>query len=120
MDLRLLDEETGNVLAEKIETADSFWSRLRGLMFRREFEKGEALLFGFSKPKKFRIHTFFVFFPIDLIYLNEEFEVLEIEEGLPPWRVYNPSVEASYLVELPAGEIEQFGVEGGDELKIRD
>lgn len=118
--MRLLDKRTGSVLADKVKTADSFWSRLRGLMFRRGFEEGEALLFRFPEPKKFRIHTFFVFFSIDLIYLDGDFEVLELEEDLSSWGAYNPDVRASYLVELPAGEIERLGVKVGDSLEFHD
>ncbi len=99
---------------------DSFWSRFRGLMFRRSFEEGEALLFEFHRPRKFRIHTFFVFFSIDLIYLDQDWKVIDVKKNLPPWRTYNPDVEGRFLVELPGGVVEGSGVEIGDELKLRD
>lgn len=115
----LVNRDTGKILAERIGVIDSFWSRFRGLMFRRKFEGGEALLFQFSEPREFGIHTFFVFFPIDLIYLSSDFEALEVKEGLSPWRTYNPDVKASCLVELPEGKVEDSGVKVGDELELR-
>ncbi|KXB06458.1 hypothetical protein AKJ53_00205 [candidate division MSBL1 archaeon SCGC-AAA382F02] len=115
----MIVKNTGQILAEEIETADSFWSRFRGLMFKWSFEEGQALLFKFSKPRKFRIHTFFVFFSIDLVYLSKDFEVLEIKEKLSPWRLYKPSVEANYLLELPGGKVEKADLEEGDTLEFR-
>lgn len=111
--------DSGSVLAEEVELMDSFWSRFRGLMFRRNFEPGRALLFKFSGARRFRIHTFFVFFPIDLIYLDEGFRVVDVEGGLSPWSTYCPEHEGNFLVELPGGTTEGVGVELGDELELR-
>lgn len=116
----LINKTTGEVLAEDVEIADSFWTRLRGLMFRRNFEVGGAILFEIPSPKKFSIHTFFVFFPIDLIYLSDGFEVLELKSRIPSWRFYSPDIRAKYLVELPGGVIEDFGVSVGDVLELAD
>lgn len=116
--MHILDKDSGEILAEKVEVMDSFWTRFRGLMCRRKFKKGEALFFKFPKPRKFRIHTFLVFFSIDLIYLGEDMEVLETKEGLSPWSAYSPDVEASYLIELPEGVIKEKDVKVGDELEI--
>lgn len=116
--MQLINENTEKILAEKVELADSFWSRLRGLMFRRKFEAGEALLFRFPEPRKFSIHTFFVFFPIDLIYLSDNFRVLETVKELPPWRTHSPKEASSFLVELPAGRIVGSETKVGDALEI--
>lgn len=117
--MALVHEPTGKILAENVEVADSFWSRFRGLMFRRSFENGEALLFPFSNPRKFGVHTFFVFFPIDLVYLDREMEVLEIKKELSSWSTYKPDVEAYFLVELPGGKVRKVKVEVGDEFEVR-
>ncbi len=114
----LFDQDTENVIARNVEVADSFWTRFRGLMFRRKFREGDAMLFEFSETKKFSIHTFFVFFSIDLIYLDDDFTVLEIEKNLPPFRFYTPDKEAKYLIELPAGVIEKKEIMEGHELQI--
>lgn len=116
----LVDETTGEILAERVEFADSFWTRFRGLMFRFDFDEDDALLFEFYKSRKFRIHTFFVFFPIDLIYLDQDFKVVEVEQNLSPWRFHNPDVRASCLAELYGGRLVEKKVRVGDEVKVRE
>nr|AGF93085.1 protein containing DUF192 [uncultured organism] len=115
---KLVIEETGEVLADKIETADSFWSRFRGLMFRRDFAEGEGILFELSEPREFGVHTFFLFFSIDLVYLDGDLEILETKEKLSPWSTYTPETPASYLLEIPAGTIEKKDITTGDKLEI--
>ncbi len=87
-------------------------------MFRTNFEEGDAILFKFRKERKFRIHTFFVFFSIDLIYLDEDFKILEIKENLSPFWYYNPDKKAYNLIELPGKVLEGKNIEGGDRVKI--
>lgn len=118
MTASLINEDKDEVLAEKVELADSLFEKLCGLMFRWDFSDGEALLFRFSEPRKFRTHTFFVFFPIDIIFMDEEFEVLEVEEELSPWSNYSPEVLAENMVELPVGKVDDSGTEVGDVLKL--
>lgn len=96
----LVDKDSGEKVAKEVEFADSFWRRFRGLMFRRDFGGDEALLFKFSDSKKFGVHTFFVFFPIDLIYLDREMKVLEIKEELPSWSTYKPDVEVEAVANI--------------------
>lgn len=87
-------------------------------MFRTGLEEGKAILFKFPKERKFRIHTFFVFFSIDLVYLDENFEVLEVKKSLSPFWFYNPDVKAHNLIELRGGVAESKNVEVGDKLEI--
>ncbi len=87
-------------------------------MFRRNFSKEKALLFTFPEERKFQIHTFFVFFPIDLVYLDENFEIIEIEKDVSPFRGYTPEKEARNLVEFRAGKVEEENIELGDKLEV--
>lgn len=116
--MRLIHKKSDDILAENVEVADSFWKRFRGLMLRKNFEKGDALLFKFPEERKFGIHTFFLFFYIDLIYLDEDLKVLEIKKDLPPFRFYNPEKKAHKLVELRGGTLENKNIEEGEKLKI--
>lgn len=118
--MRLVNKNSGEILAKSVEIADSFWSRFRGLMFRFNFSEDEALLFEFPKPRKFRIHTFFVFFSIDLIYLNQNYEVVEVKQNLSSWSFHNPDVKANYLVELSGGRLSEKRVEVGDEIGFHE
>ena len=114
----LVDRTAGEILALDVELANTFWGRLRGLMFRRRFPHGRALLFKFRKPGRHSVHMFFVRFPIDLIYLNSDFKVVELRARLKPWRVYRPKTAVSHLVELPAGTIARSGVGIGHKISL--
>ncbi len=115
----MIVQATGKVLAQKVEIADTFWSRFRGLMLRRRFPRGSALLFKLARPGRYGVHMFFVRFPIDLLYLNENFVVVDICRVLKPWRTNRPKVKASYIVELPAGTVSRARVKLGQKIVQR-
>jgi uncharacterized membrane protein (UPF0127 family) len=117
--MRLIDETTGKILANRVELADNFWRRFRGLMFRRRFPRGNALLFRVPKPGRYGIHMFFVRFPIDLLYLDSRFVVVELREGLRPWSTHRPKTIANYLIELPAGTISRLNVKVGHKITLQ-
>ncbi|MDZ7689018.1 MAG: DUF192 domain-containing protein [Halobacteriales archaeon] len=109
----MIRTEDGDVLANEHGVADSFVSRALGVMFRRSFP-GEALVFEFSREKRVGIHTVFVFFSIDVVFLDENGVVVS-KKTLRPWLGY-ASERAAKVVEMPAGASE--GVEEGDRLVI--
>lgn len=110
--MRLVDKNNV-VVATEVELADTFWKRFRGLMLRRSFPRGGALLFEFKRPGRYGIHMFFVRFPIDLVYLDSKFRVVELRAKIKPWRVYRPKSAAKYLVELPHGTISRSRISPG-------
>ncbi len=84
------------------EIADTPSARSRGLMFR---SKPKRILFRFGKPGRYSIHSFFVFFRFDAVYLDSEMRVLEKYLGVRPFvPLLVPKKQASYLLELPEGE----------------
>lgn len=118
--MRLVNLTTGKLLASEVELADTFWRRFRGLMFRRKFQRGKALLFKFPKPgrRKCGVHMWFVRFSIDLVYLDSSFKVVELRAQLKRWRFYRPRATVSYLIELPAGTISRVRVEVGHKISL--
>ena len=80
---------------------------------------GSALLFTTPKPGRYSIHMFFVRFPIDLIYLDSRFVVVELRKGLRPWRIHRPKTIANYLIELPEGTILHSNVEIGHKVTLQ-
>jgi len=114
----LIVRTTGKILAQNVEVADTFWRRFRGLMLRRKFPRGSALLFKLSRPGRYGVHMLFVKFPIDLLYLNENFVVVDICRNLKPWRIHRPKVKASYIVELPAGTISRTRTKLGQKIEL--
>ncbi|HID60939.1 MAG TPA: DUF192 domain-containing protein [Hadesarchaea archaeon] len=118
--VRLVNKNNGAVIAREVEPADTFWRRLRGLMLRGKFPRGKALLFKFKNPGRHSIHMFFVRFPIDLIYLDSGFRVVEARAWLRPWHLHRPKTVANYLIELPAGTIQRKGISTGHKLSLKD
>jgi len=70
-----------------------------GLMFSKR--KDKALIFVFKRPIKISLHMFFVFYNIDLIFLNEEKKVIEIKRNLRPFTFYTSKEKAKYVIETP-------------------
>ncbi|NQT90360.1 MAG: DUF192 domain-containing protein [Candidatus Omnitrophica bacterium] len=87
---------------DKMRKARGFWQRLRGLMFFKSYPYEGALLFDNCSA----IHTFFMRFPIDVIFLNKEKVILKICHGLKPWRLCF-CAGAYYVIETPAGSARQ-------------
>jgi len=87
-------------------------SRMKGLLGRRSLPVGEGLLI---RPAP-SIHTFFMRFPIDAVFLSRAGEVMKISADVRPWRAR--SCRRAYaVVELAAGEAERRGITTGDHLE---
>lgn len=92
----------GNDLATHVAVADTLWARLRGLLGRADFPVGNGLLI---RPCK-GIHTFFMKFPIDAVFLDRENRIVAIFRALSPNRLTPIYRKASAVLELPAGTID--------------
>ncbi|NLH95766.1 MAG: DUF192 domain-containing protein [Clostridiaceae bacterium] len=103
------------VLAADCKTASTFFARLRGLQFRKRFPPGHGLLLVPCNS----IHTFFMRFPIDAVFLDRENRVVHICEGIKPWRVSGMIRSARCVLELPAGTVSATGTARGDMLDIQ-
>jgi uncharacterized membrane protein (UPF0127 family) len=93
--------------------ADRPFSRLRGLIGRRGLVPGEGLLL---KPTP-SIHTWFMRFPIDAVFLDADLRVLGVSPELPPWR-FAGRRRTRAVLELPGGEARRLGLEAGAVLEL--
>ena len=107
------NQSKGNLLAPSCTLCSSFFSRAKGLMFSRE---PRALVMAFPKEQKIGIHMMFVFFPIDVLWLDDEQHVVAMRENLAPWKTASPQEAAKYVIELPSGAIKASGTTLGDEI----
>jgi len=102
----------GQVVLDKVKAADTFTTRLIGLMGRKQLEDGEGLLITPCSA----IHCFFMKIPIDAVYLSKEMTVLGIET-LSPWQLGSRFRHTASVLETKAGAAASFGV--GEKLIIQ-
>jgi len=107
--------EDGRVVCERCAVADGFASRLRGLQGRRELLRGEGLLLSPSSS----VHTAFMRFAIDVVFLDQALQVVGISPRVPPWRLAGRR-GARHALELPAGEAEARALRVGEALTFRE
>lgn len=106
--------ETGQALVDGGRVADSFFTRLRGLLGVRELRRGDGLLIRGTNC----IHTHFMSIPIDVVYLDREHRVVDVDQNLSPWRFGRLRRKAAHVLELPAGAVAQSGLDIGQQLHI--
>ena len=105
----------GSTVCERCVVANKMLPRMRGLLGRRSLPAGEGLLI---RPAP-SVHTFFMRFPIDVVFLSRAGEVLKVSADVGPWRAR--SCRGAYAVlELAAGEAERRGVAVGDHIEAED
>jgi uncharacterized membrane protein (UPF0127 family) len=102
-----------SVVCERCDVADHAVARMRGLLGRSDLPRGEGILL---RPAG-SIHTFFMRFPIDVVFLDADDRVLEVVPQLAPWRAAGVKGARSVL-ELTAGEADARGIRAGSTLTL--
>ncbi|RYZ77003.1 MAG: DUF192 domain-containing protein [Proteobacteria bacterium] len=117
---QLLNETQGNaVVANKVQFATSFLERAVGLMGKRDLPNGQTLLIKGTKYAACNsVHTCFMRFPIDVVFVDDEMKVRSIVRNLKPWRITWPAFGATCAFEFSAGQA-PAELKLGDALKIR-
>jgi uncharacterized protein len=105
----------GRVVCERCEIPKSSFGRMRGLLGRDGLDPGSGMLID-SAPS---VHMFFMRFPIDVVFLDRDWRVVGVRQGLRPWRVAGAR-HAVAALELPAGAAAAAGIEEGDVLALAD
>jgi uncharacterized membrane protein (UPF0127 family) len=100
-------------LASKLEVAGSGPKRSKGLLGRKGLGPGEGMWIIPCES----VHTFFMKFPLDLIYLDRKYRVRKARANVPAWRL-SACLSAHSVLELPAGTILRTQTEPGDVLEI--
>jgi len=112
--LRVRNLTRGSGVAGRVRRADRAWSRMVGLLGRRSLAGDEGLLLTPCTS----IHTFFMLFPIDILYLDREQVVVKAVRALRPFRFSACLRCGRSTLELPAGAIEASGTQVGDRLAL--
>jgi uncharacterized protein len=109
--VRLVSET--RVVCASCSLAENPWTRFRGLLGKKTLPPGEGVLLRPSNS----VHTFFMRFPIDVVFLDRDLEVVAVAPAVRPWRV-RARRGARAVLELAAGEAERAGLKSGDRLTL--
>jgi uncharacterized protein len=105
---------TGQPVADDVVAAFDSRTRRQGLLGRGGLPPGHALILAPCSS----VHTAFMRFPLDLIFLDRAGRVLKTSSGVRPWRI-RAAWRAFAVVELPAGWLERSGTTHGDVVELR-
>jgi uncharacterized membrane protein (UPF0127 family) len=114
--IRVVNRTKGTVLGERIGVAETSLGRIVGLLGKTGLEPGTGLLIFPSQG----VHTIAMRFPIDVVFVDREWQVIHVQPDLVPYRLTGIHWKARGVIELPAGVIAQTSTSVGDELLIED
>ncbi|MDI9624315.1 MAG: DUF192 domain-containing protein [Methanothermobacter sp.] len=110
--------KTRNECLGNVKIANTFISRFKGLMFKKNIKKGLLLEMPEGRGRGgSSIHMFFMRIPLDVIFLDSEKRVVDLAT-LKPWQIYIPKKPARYIIEFPKGIIEDSGTSIGDTIEF--
>ena len=112
--MKAVNLRTHKELATEVKVADTLFTRMKGLLGRKELPFGEAL---WIKPC-FSVHTFFMKFPIDVIFLNKKNQVIASVSNLSPNRMTRLYPQSFSVLELSVNTIEGTETELQDLIEI--
>jgi uncharacterized membrane protein (UPF0127 family) len=109
----ILKKENGEVIARNMKIATTMFERMKGLMFSEDLPDCDAFLI---KPCN-SIHTFFMLYPLDVLFLDSDFRVVKSIRNIKPWRMTWLYLKSSQVLEMKAGSLnEELSV--GDKLEV--
>jgi uncharacterized membrane protein (UPF0127 family) len=108
---RLVSEMTGETVVGRLTIADGFWSRFAGLQFRRPLASDAGLLLVPCNS----VHTCFLRFPLDVVFLDRAGSILTVRRKLRPWRLALGPRGSHAALEVTAGSVD---FRGGDRLRL--
>jgi uncharacterized membrane protein (UPF0127 family) len=113
--LKILNRTRDTVLATQASVADTSRARNIGLLRHKSLPDGEGLWIVPCEG----VHTFFMKFPIDVVYLDRHKRVVKVRPNLVPWRI-SLCLRAHSVLELPAGKAARTETSRGDQLEFSD
>jgi uncharacterized membrane protein (UPF0127 family) len=112
--LALYNVRAGRVVASSLETAFDSDTRNKGLLGRDGLPPGHALIIA---PTNL-VHTFFMRFALDLLFVRRDGTVVKAKSSVPAWRIAG-ALRGYAVIEMAAGELSRSGTETGDRLEVR-
>lgn len=111
---KILHGDKAELLIENLELAESFFARGKGLLGRKSLAVNNAL---WIKPCN-NIHTCFMNFAIDCIFVNKKMEIEKIVSGVKPYKIVGPYWKSASVFETAAGCAQKWNLQVGDQLYV--
>lgn len=108
------NETRGSIVAEVADLANTSATRRKGLLGRDALPEGHAL---WILPCE-SVHTCFMKFPIDVVYLDRKHRVRKVARAVPPWRL-SMCLLAHSVLEMPSGTVARTNTQAGDQLQFQ-
>jgi len=104
------------IIANNAKVCNNIFTKSVGLMFSRK--QNRALILMFGKEKNISLHMFFVFYPIDVLFLDKNKIVVDKKENFKPFAFHKSGKKAMYAVELPRGTIKKTKTKIRDKIEL--
>ncbi len=111
--MTLINERTQRSLATSVELADTRRSRRKGLLGRDSMRTDQAMVI----TPCVAVHTGFMRFAIDVVFIDRDGRAVHIVQDLQPWRIA-ASFRARAVIEMPAGRVRAWDIKLGDRLSL--
>ena len=113
----ILNKTKNKLLAKEYRFCSSEFSKLKGLMFTKKFP--QALIFDMKKEQLINVHMFFVFYPIDVLWLDKNKKIIYLKKSFKPFRFSILNKPAQYIIELKNKTIEKTNTKIGDIVNFK-
>lgn len=112
--MKIYNSTQNNIISKDAKVADNFFSRSIGLLSKKTLSESESLVI---KPCC-SIHTFFMRFDIDVLFVGINGKIIALYENVKPWRILPIHLTSKYVVELAAGSIVNKNISKDDIIKV--
>ena len=112
MQIKNLTKKT--VISRHGKICDSILAKFTGLMF--SLKQKSPLIFKFNREQVISLHMVFVFYPIDVLFLDKNKVVVDFKENFNPFTFYSSKRKSMYAIELPNGTVKKSKAKVGDKI----
>jgi uncharacterized membrane protein (UPF0127 family) len=114
-----IEASSGEEVRVRVEIADSYFERARGLMYRKKLAENRGMLFVYGEEAERSYYMKNTFIPLSIAYMDSEGRIVDIQDMEPLDETSHPSAEpAQYALEVNQGFFEERGVEVGDMAQL--
>jgi uncharacterized protein len=114
--MRLINQTKNTVLAENVFICTTLLQRAKGLLGKKSLLPGQAILLSPCNS----VHTFFMRFDIDVLFVDKDYRVIKTVSTLKPGRITPAYWRACKVIELPAAKINLSNTQANDQLQLLD